>query len=99
MQNTSLQDPRVQVGHTTWCAPKAVAPWSSVSGCFFHGPVCVCAGTQRTLRLIGPTRTKLLLFTGRRLGGAEAVDWGLADVLAEEPEKVPLVPPTTSRAS
>lgn len=48
----------------------------------------MCAGTQRTLRLIGPPRTKLLLFTGRRLSGAEAVEWGLADVLSETPEEV-----------
>ena len=49
--------------------------------------MCIKTGTQRTLRLIGPTRTKLLLFTGRRLGGAEAVTWGLADVLSEQPEE------------
>ena len=46
------------------------------------------AGTQRTLRLIGPPRTKLLLFTGRRLTGEEAVDWGLADILSDDPEEV-----------
>lgn len=46
------------------------------------------AGTQRTLRLIGPTRTKLLLFTGKRLSGAEAVSWGLADILSDNPEEV-----------
>ena len=50
--------------------------------------VDACAGTQRTLRLIGPTRTKLLLFTGRRLSGAEAVSWGLADILSDNPEEV-----------
>lgn len=48
----------------------------------------LCAGTQRTLRLIGPTKTKLLLFTGRRLTGSEAVSWGLADVLSDNPEEV-----------
>ena len=58
-----------------------------------------CAGTQRTLRLIGPTRTKLLLFTGRRLSGGEAVEWGLADVLADEPEQVPLVPWTGQQST
>ncbi|CAK0770450.1 hypothetical protein CVIRNUC_003768 [Coccomyxa viridis] len=47
-------------------------------------------GTQRTLRLIGPTRTKLLLYTGRRLNGAEAVSWGLADVLSDNPEEAAL---------
>ena len=47
------------------------------------------AGTQRTLRLIGPTKTKLLLFTGRRLSGSEAISWGLADVFSDNPEEVP----------
>lgn len=71
-----------------------------ISGCAFVGLVhrscidklcelcCSCAGTQRTLRLIGVPRTKLLLFTGRRLRGDEAVSWGLADMLAENPEEV-----------
>jgi len=40
------------------------------------------------MRLIGPTKTKLLLFTGRRLNGSEAVDWGMADVLSDNPEEV-----------
>jgi len=42
-------------------------------------------GTQRALRLIGPARTKLLLFTGRRLEGEQAVAWGLAELLADDP--------------
>jgi len=45
----------------------------------------VRAGTQRALRLIGPARTKLLLFTGRRLEGEQAVAWGLAELLADDP--------------
>lgn len=47
-------------------------------------------GTQRTLRLIGAPRTKLLLFTGKRLSGQEAVDWGLADDLSDNPEEAAL---------
>src|SRR2546425_4575686 len=34
-------------------------------------------GTQRTLRLVGMTRAKLLMLTGRRISAAEAEAWGL----------------------
>jgi enoyl-CoA hydratase/carnithine racemase len=37
-------------------------------------------------RLIGPQKAALLFYTGRRLGGIEAVDIGLADVLVPEAE-------------
>src|SRR5256712_1451210 len=33
--------------------------------------------TQRTLRLVGMTRAKLLMLTGRRISAAEAEAWGL----------------------
>ena len=34
-------------------------------------------GTQRALRLIGMTRAKLFMMTGRRIGAAQAEAWGL----------------------
>jgi 2-oxoglutaroyl-CoA hydrolase len=34
-------------------------------------------GTQRALRLIGMTRAKLFMMTGRRISGAQAEAWGL----------------------
>ena len=40
-------------------------------------------GSSYTLpRLIGPSRAALMFYTGRRIGGQQAVDWGLADELA-----------------
>jgi len=34
-------------------------------------------GTQRALRLVGMTRAKLFMMTGRRVSAAEAETWGL----------------------
>ncbi len=34
-------------------------------------------------RLIGPQRASLMFYTGRRISGEQAVEWGLADVLAQ----------------
>jgi enoyl-CoA hydratase/carnithine racemase len=44
-------------------------------------------GLTATLpRLVGPQKAALLFYTGRRIGGAEAVDIGLADLLVPEAE-------------
>jgi len=44
-------------------------------------------GTTHTLpRLIGPARANGMFYTGRRVGGEEAVKFGLADVLAPREE-------------
>lgn len=37
-------------------------------------------------RLLGQQRAALLLYTGRRLDGTQAVDWGLADILVQQTE-------------
>lgn len=37
-------------------------------------------------RLIGQQKANLMFYTGRRIGGEEAVQWGLADVLAPLPD-------------
>jgi enoyl-CoA hydratase/carnithine racemase len=42
-------------------------------------------GTQRLTRLVGPTRAKSWMMTGRRLSGTEALDLGLAEeVVADD---------------
>jgi enoyl-CoA hydratase/carnithine racemase len=41
-------------------------------------------GLTHTLpRLIGVQRASLMFYTGRRIAGQEAVEWGLADILAQ----------------
>jgi 3-hydroxyacyl-CoA dehydrogenase/enoyl-CoA hydratase/3-hydroxybutyryl-CoA epimerase len=46
-------------------------------------------GTQRLPRLVGLERGLLMILSGRRLGAAEAVRWGLADGLADEKDEGP----------
>ena len=41
-------------------------------------------------RVIGRQRAALMLLTGRRIGGGQAADWGLADELADDPDTAAL---------
>jgi enoyl-CoA hydratase/carnithine racemase len=41
-------------------------------------------GTQRLARLVGPSRAKDLVMTGRQLGATDAMAWGLLDRLAPD---------------
>ena len=36
-------------------------------------------------RVVGRQKAALMLLTGRRIGGEQAADWGLADLLADDP--------------
>ena len=42
-------------------------------------------GTQRLPRLVGQTRALEMFFEAKRVGAQEALDWGLVDVIAENP--------------
>ncbi|MEJ7585563.1 MAG: enoyl-CoA hydratase-related protein [Acidimicrobiales bacterium] len=46
-------------------------------------------GTQRLARLIGPSRTKDLVFSGRQIAAAEALAMGLVDEIVAPPAVIP----------
>lgn len=39
---------------------------------------------RRLAALVGPSRAKQVILAGRRIGAAEALDWGLVDLVAED---------------
>ncbi len=45
-------------------------------------------GTQRLPRLVGPGRARDMILTGRRVGAAEALGWGLVDRVAPKGQAV-----------
>ena len=50
------------------------------------GVIPGAGGTQRMSRLIGPAKTKDLVFTGRHVGAEEALEIGLADAVVPDEE-------------
>src|SRR6478752_874900 len=50
------------------------------------GVIPGAGGTQRMARLIGPAKTKDLVFTGRHVGAEEALELGLADAVVPDDE-------------
>lgn len=52
------------------------------------GSVPGSGGVQRLPRLVGPTRAKELIFTGRRLPAAEALAWGLVNAVVDPDQTV-----------
>jgi len=50
------------------------------------GVIPGAGGTQRMARLIGPAKTKDLVFTGRHVGAEEALEIGLADAVVPDDE-------------
>jgi enoyl-CoA hydratase len=62
---------------------------ASTAAAFAHpgarlGVITGWGGTQRLPRLVGAPRALEMFMTARRLGGAEALEFGLADELAED---------------
>jgi enoyl-CoA hydratase/carnithine racemase len=53
------------------------------------GVIPGAGGTQRLTRLVGPAKAKDIVFTGRFVGAAEALEIGLADVVVPAAEVYP----------
>jgi enoyl-CoA hydratase len=51
-----------------------------------YGVLPDTGGTQMATALIGPSRTKYLVMTGRRIDAATALDWGAVDFVVEPGE-------------
>ena len=45
-------------------------------------------GITRLMAMVGTARTKMLIYTSRRLSGAEALQWGLVDKIVEDAENL-----------
>ena len=50
------------------------------------GVIPGAGGTQRLARLVGPAKAKDLIFTGRHVGAAEALEIGMADAVVPDDE-------------
>jgi enoyl-CoA hydratase/carnithine racemase len=74
------------------CADYRVAGETAVLGQpeVLLGIIPGSGGTQRLRRLIGPSRTKELLMTGRRVRASEALELGLVDRVVPEDEVYPV---------
>ena len=53
------------------------------------GSIPGSGGVQRLPLLVGPTRAKELIFTGRTLGAQECLAWGLANQVVQDAELMP----------